>query len=254
MVKFIFCAGICCCFISNGLAEWTRHAQDKSGTTIYINQATLQRKDDHATLWALFDYKASQLVGKVSSRSATAKLQYDCLGEKLRILSMSFYARGMGLGKMIDTDPKQKRWESISSNSFGESSFDYACSFLSADGSEHKYSQDEIPNWKQGPSTDDSDVFFDPKSINRSKGKVSMSVIVNFKMPVDVKSKRAWSAKAETEFDCVNQSSRYSALTYFDLPYGKGERVIDNMITPNSWTPISDNGLSMGMWNIACGS
>lgn len=254
MVKFIFCAGICCCFISNGLAEWTRHAQDKSGTTIYINQATLQRKDDHATLWALFDYKASQLVGKVSSRSATAKLQYDCLGEKLRILSMSFYAGGMGLGKMIDTDPKQKRWELISSNSFGESSFDYACSIFSADGAKHKYSQDEIPNWKQGPSTDVADVFFDPNSIRRTKNNVSMSVITNFKMSIEIESKRAWSAKANTEFDCVKQSSRYSALTYFDLPYGKGERVIDNMTLHNSWKPISDNGLSMGMWIIACSS
>jgi hypothetical protein len=254
MVKRLFYACICYCSISNGSAEWTRFAQDKSGTTIYINRATLQRNDDHATLVVLFDYKAGQLVGTGSSRSTKTKIQYDCLGERLRVLSMSFYAGSMGLGKIIDTNPKRKQWEPVTHNSMGGSSFDYACDIFSADGAEHKYSQDEIPNWEQGQSTEDTDVFFDPKTINRSKDKVSMAVIVNFKMPIDMNSKLAWSVKAKTEFDCVKRSSRYSAVKYFDLPYGKGARVIDKETTQQSWKPISDQGLSMGMWNIACGS
>lgn len=246
--------GVFCLRTGLACAEWTRLAEDKEGKTIYIDQATLQRKDDIATLWALFDYRTDQLVDGVSSKSAKAKLNFDCLAEKLRISSMSFHAGNMGLGKTIDTDLKQKQWEPISPNTMGGSSFDYACSIFSADGAKHKYSQDVIPKWKQGPSTSEADVFFDPKSTTRIKNKVSMSIITNFKMPIDIESKLIWSARAKSEFDCIKQSSRYSDLTYFDLPYGKGGSIVVPKSSPNPWKPISENGLSMGMWNIACNS
>lgn len=176
------------------------------------------------------------------------------MGERARIMKKSLHSGNMGLGKAVITDSTLKKWSSVSPDSIGSAAYEYACSIFSIDGSKHKYSQDEIPGWKQGPSTDDADVFFDPKSVNHTKDKVSMLVIVNFKMPIVVESSRIWSAKVETEFDCTKQSSRYSALTYFDLPYGKEARVSDKNKLPNDWKPVSANGISMGMWKIACGS
>lgn len=238
--------------ISTGLAEWTRLGEDKEGTAIYIDQSTLQRKDDIATLWVLFDYRANQLVDGVSSRSAIAKLRYDCFGEKLRILSTSFHSGNMGLGKVISSNSVPKRWEPISPNSMAGSSFDYACSLFSTEGVKHKYSQEIIPLWKQGPSTELADVFFDPKSLKRSKNKASTIVIINFKTPTNTGSKLAWSAKSRVEFECRKKMSRYSKPIYFDLPYGKGERIMDEFPYQNVWKSIAEDGLSNGMFDIAC--
>ena len=237
---------------SLAFAEWTRIAESKEGTVIYIDHTTLQRTDNHTTLLILLDEKSPKIIEGVTSKSAVVKLQYDCNGEKLRILAITSHAGNMGLGKITNKDTKPKQWEAISPVSMGGASFDDACSIFSEDGAKHRYSHDEIPNWLQGPSTDVADVFFDPKSTKHTKNKVSMSVIINKKFPLDFNSRLVWSAIVKAEFNCIEQSSRYSQVAYFTLPYGKGERITDGKTSSTPWKAVSDDGLSMGMWAVAC--
>ena len=228
--------------------------EDKSGTTIYIDRSTFLKEKNFANLWSLLDYGIGQNGGAIPSRSAKVRLQYDCAGERLRILSMTFHSGNMGLGKLIGADSSAKDWEAISLNSIGGATFDFACSISADDGSSHKFSKEEIPGWLQGPSTKVADVFFDPKSIKEIKGQVRMTSIINFKNPEKVASGFAWSAKTNVDFNCVKKTSRYSAIDYYDLPYGKGKVFARYQSSTYIWKPVSVEGLSMGMWNIACGN
>lgn len=237
--------------LGNANAEWTRVGEDNQGTSGYLDQATLRQKNDGALLWSLLDFKKTQIVAGIPFRSSRAQHQYDCRGERMRIMSMSFHSENMGLGKTVHSDSVPKEWESVSPTSIGSALFDHACSLFSLDGAKHKFSKDIIPGWKQGPSSKQADTFFDPKSVRRNNGMTKMWVITNFKEPLRIESKLHWSSKACIEYDCRNESSRIDGTFFFSLPYAKGEMTGAEPAT-NDWFPISDMGLGRGLWSIAC--
>jgi hypothetical protein len=232
-------------------AEWTRLGEDDQGMVLYIDQTTLRQKEDGARLWTLLDFANTKIIADTPFKSGKSLHQYDCLGERTRILTMSFHSGNMGLGKTVHSDSTPKAWEPVSPSSIGSEAFDYACSIFSANGTKHKYSQNEIPGWKQGPSSKQADSFYDPRSIKRNGNKVKMWVITNFKEPIPVQGRLHWSSKARIEYNCKEDSSRIDGVYYYGLPYTKGEATGAEPAT-NDWYPIGNKGIGRGLLGIVC--
>jgi hypothetical protein len=238
----------------NGSAEWSRLAEDEKGSTIYVDRTTLRQEGGGAQILSLTDYQSNQLAADIPFRSSIAHIKYDCSGDRMRVLKVDFYSNQMGIGKQVYSDKTAHQWLSVSPSSLGNELHSYACSIWSADGAKHKYSQNELPGWRQGPSTDDADVFFNPKSTHLNKNRVRLWVIVNFKNLYEMDGKLHWSAKSRIVFDCGAKSSRIDVINYYDLPYSKGNRTIAHPSTfSESWKSVSSTGLSMGMWKVVCG-
>lgn len=238
----------------NGFAEWSRLAEDEKGSTIYVDRTTLRQEGGGAQILSLTDYQSNQLAADISFRSSIAQLQYDCIGERMRVLRMALYSNQIGTGKQVHSDKKPRQWVSVSPSSLDGESLEYACSMWSADGAKHKYIQHELPGWQQGPSTDVADVFFNPKSTYLNKDRVRLWVIVNFKSLYELGGKLHWSAKSRIDFDCRTKSSRIGVINYYDLPYSKGNRTVAPPATfSKAWKSVSSDGLSMGMWKVVCG-
>lgn len=236
---------------SNAHAEWTRLGEDDQGMVLYIDHTTLRQKEDGARLWTLLDFANTKIIADTPFKSGKTLHQYDCLGERARILSMSFHSGNMGLGKTVHFDSTPQAWEPVSPSSIGSEAFDYACSLFSTDGAKHRYSQDEIPGWKQGPSSKQADSFYDPLTIKRNGDKVKMWVITNFKEPIQIQGKLHWSSKSRIEYDCQTLSIRITETYLYDLPYAKG-KAIGKKPSIKDWYQVAEKSPERGLLNIAC--
>jgi hypothetical protein len=232
-------------------AEWTRFDEDGQGMVLYIDQATFRQEKDGVRIWSLFDYDKAKTVANTHFKSTKALNQFDCPGERMRILSMSFHSGNMGLGQTVHSDSTLQPWEPVSPSSIGSSAFDHACSIFAADGKKHKYGQDEIPGWKQGPSSKQADSFYDPRYIERNRDKVKMWVILNLKEPLQVQGRLHWSSRSRIEYNCKEESSRVDGGYYYALPYAKG-KTSGAESAKNDWYPIGSRGIERGLLDAAC--
>ena len=84
----------------SALAEWTRVTADKDGSAVYYaDAASIQESADGlTTIWELNDLKEQDEDG---TRSSKIHVEYDCLRERFRVLSVIVYSQNMGGGKVI---------------------------------------------------------------------------------------------------------------------------------------------------------
>lgn len=80
---------------ASALAGWERLAySEASGSTQYIDPATLKTLGKTRRVWLLHDY-TKPINGDLSY---TALMEYDCEGERSRGLQASYYSGNMGTG------------------------------------------------------------------------------------------------------------------------------------------------------------
>jgi hypothetical protein len=131
---------------SNAMAEWVRitsiHSQESPEIQIaYADPAIIHKNGNLVTMWILVDHQ-SGLSKKMENRldkifprtkdgitkSWKVEDEFDCMNEKLRMLSYTAYSEHMGNGEIIPNNMVTSRWEPVIPESIGQALWKYACS------------------------------------------------------------------------------------------------------------------------------
>ncbi|WP_298924522.1 surface-adhesin E family protein [uncultured Ramlibacter sp.] len=103
----VLVAAICC----GAHAGWTRVGQDEGGSDYYDPSSVKQIKGI-ARLWEMSDMSKPLEAGGDAFRSMKAQVEYDCSGERRRMLHMVLYRGQMGNGTSSSM-PAEQQWKPI---------------------------------------------------------------------------------------------------------------------------------------------
>ena len=110
-------------------AEWTR-VSDIDQFVQYVDIATIRRNGNLVKMWDLMDNKTVQTSPSTGKYYLSSKMQqeYDCKGEKVRILAFTNFSGKMGKGNVVYADGNVRaEWEPIEPGSIGETLWKIAC-------------------------------------------------------------------------------------------------------------------------------
>ena len=106
-------------------AGWEEVGESSTETTFYIDRATIRKDGNLRRMWEVLDLKQRGKDGGISFRT---KNEYDCKGERYRILASSSHAEPMAGGKTIFSfgeDPSG--WRDIPPRTPSEAKLRIAC-------------------------------------------------------------------------------------------------------------------------------
>jgi hypothetical protein len=112
-------------------AEW-RRAGENDDMVVYTDSATTKRAGNLARLWQLNDLKAEGSTAVTMSAgewylSTRLQLEFDCVANKVRILSFAAHTAKMGNGKVVLADNEAQAWGAISRDPINLTLYKMAC-------------------------------------------------------------------------------------------------------------------------------
>ena len=126
-----FCVLITLLVLSSGpvYAAWELvSGDDAAKLTVYVDRDTIQRKGNLAKMWQMYDYKAVQTVAGDSLLSIQRHNEYDCTGERTRMLAYTWFSSNMGKGRVVYKTADEQPWEPVVPRSINQSLWKVACS------------------------------------------------------------------------------------------------------------------------------
>jgi hypothetical protein len=126
-----FCVLITLLVLSSGpvYAAWELvSGDDTAKLTVYVDRDTIQRKGNLAKMWQMYDYKAVQTVAGDSLLSIQRHNEYDCTGERTRMLAYTWFSSNMGKGRVVYKTADEQPWEPVVPRSINQSLWKVACS------------------------------------------------------------------------------------------------------------------------------
>mgnify|MGYP001286464378 CR=1 FL=1 len=110
-------------------AEWVAvGGNEEAGVTVYADPGTIRRKGNLVKVWHLNDFKTAQIAQGNSYLSVKAQHQYDCTGDRERILVLTKFSGNMGRGKMVYKDSRERKWKPVEPGSASHDLGKLACS------------------------------------------------------------------------------------------------------------------------------
>ncbi len=98
----------------SNLSEWVV-ANYNEAVTIYADTATIRRAGNMAQMWDLTDFRTGGKVLGGDKRSLSFKKdqEYDCNGQRARILYISWHSENMGAGEILGSDRTPGDWRPV---------------------------------------------------------------------------------------------------------------------------------------------
>ena len=97
--------------------------------TLYLNISSRHKIGHFVKMWELLDYKTTRDDGDgLLSRSAIARVEFDCEEKQFRAVSGTTYSENMREGKVVWSGTVHDDWESVIPGSAGERNLEIACS------------------------------------------------------------------------------------------------------------------------------
>lgn len=98
--------------------------------TIYADKSTIRRSDTTVKMWYLLNLAKIQIIKTPTPyqfRSSKMQSEFDCVGERSRILYYSDHGGSMGAGDVAFTWTQPHEWLPIPPNSAMETLWKVAC-------------------------------------------------------------------------------------------------------------------------------
>ena len=108
--------------------EWVAIGSTDDGMTAYADPDTIRRKDETVTMWILFDFKTTQTVAGHLMLSIKGQEEYDCDGNRRRVLTFSELSGNMGGGKEVNSISGEGTWVPVDPESVVQTLWSFACS------------------------------------------------------------------------------------------------------------------------------
>ena len=110
-------------------AEWELASGDDSAKlTVYVDRDTIRRNGNLVKMWQLYDYKTVQTVAGDSLLSIQRHNEYDCTGERTRMLAYTWFSSNMGRGRVVYKTAEEQPWAPVVSRSIDHTLWKVACS------------------------------------------------------------------------------------------------------------------------------
>ena len=104
-------------------ADWIKMSETDTAV-IYLDPATHRVDGNLRGVWELHDLKVRDPDGELSRRSLR---EFDCKGDRLRILSMSTHSGPMATGKLLWSGNDPSQWQYIAPGTSGASLLRAVC-------------------------------------------------------------------------------------------------------------------------------
>lgn len=92
---------------TGAMAEWVKVSESIDDTVFYIDPATVRKDGTFRKVWTVHDRKQKDESGAMSRRSF---MEFDCIGERHRILTFSTHSEPMVGGKMLISGDEPLNW------------------------------------------------------------------------------------------------------------------------------------------------
>lgn len=112
----------------------------------------------------------------------------------------------------------------------------------------------EAPNgeYVHAVSTDRSDIYYFPSSIQKSGNTSTMWVLQNFKQIERADGFSYISTKTKNEYDCQSKKARGIGVIAYDSPIGNGKAVYSGYVGNQEFNSVILGSVSDSLWNIVC--
>ena len=96
---------------------------------MYFDPATIRRAGNRATLWQLTDYKWRQgnIIGSRRFVSTKTHKEFDCPGQRIRLLAYTEFSRHIGTGTLNDGYVDQDNRLPVEPESINHPLWEVAC-------------------------------------------------------------------------------------------------------------------------------
>ena len=108
---------------SSALAEWIKLSSNDDAN-VYIDPTTLRKDGNLRKVWQLNDEIKAGRDGTMSSRILW---EYDCIGERVRMISATGHSGPMATGKKLYTVYKTSDWRDIAPETMGQNGLKVVC-------------------------------------------------------------------------------------------------------------------------------
>ena len=111
-------------------AEWVEMGTTGKGArarTHYMDPSTLRKTADGRRVWTMDSWEQSQTNSSGTFQSVKILWEFDCAGDRFRLLQEVLYSGPEGGGKMV-AQFNPSGWQFVIPDSFGENRFKAVCS------------------------------------------------------------------------------------------------------------------------------
>jgi hypothetical protein len=109
-------------------AEWTAVGTANEIYAAFADRESIRRTGDLVCMHGLYDFRRRDYTPDGRALYSTAVLrEYDCAGQRVRLLSSVDFAGHMGKGEAVSTSVRTGRWEGIVAGSIDEAFLEVAC-------------------------------------------------------------------------------------------------------------------------------
>ena len=91
-------------------SEWVKVGESINGSSFYIDLETIRKDGNQRKVWSVRDFKQRDNNGQMSSRSRD---EFDCKGERQRMLSLTTHDEPMTRGKTLLSGQVNGDWADI---------------------------------------------------------------------------------------------------------------------------------------------
>jgi hypothetical protein len=114
-------------------AEWVRVGTGGEGagaSVIYVDPATVRKTPDGRRAWTMLSYDKPQpdRVGGGTFQSSKTLWEFDCAGERKRILQFTWHSGQMAAGQVVVAIDSLSNWTFVSPGSIDEVELQAVCS------------------------------------------------------------------------------------------------------------------------------
>jgi len=111
---------------SSAAAEWVAVGSSEP-STLYADLTTIRKAGDTVKMSDLLDFKTAQVTEGHRYLSSLTTSEYDCKGNRARILYFSWHSGNMGGGQIVNMDLDTSEWEPVRPRSGVETLWKFAC-------------------------------------------------------------------------------------------------------------------------------
>ncbi len=235
-----WCVALLLLFIhTTASAEWLEVDRSDIQTT-YADPASLDASGKRITIWLLSSYKTPRKYDNGKFQSVKSQYEYDCRGERFRLLAYSLHTGARGEGAELFSDASEDKWKAVVPGSSDEKLWKRVC----------------VPEagWSRVGESKAMAVYANPFSIRRKGDKVRLWQLFDLRTAKQhAAGQRYLSVKHEAEYDCKEIRYRTLSFSYYSANMGNGEEVFTDD-DAKKWDAITVGSADHLFWKMACGS
>ena len=107
-------------------ASWLQLGRSVEATVFY-DKETIRKSATGVKMWTLTNFSSVEVIEGKSHRSAKTRVEYDCTGEKYRVLATIFYELPNGTGKVTASTSLVEQWNPVAPKTMAEDLLKVAC-------------------------------------------------------------------------------------------------------------------------------